>query len=455
MNDPAGHPDTPRQPNTANHPDARNHPDAPNHPDAANHPGTSSHRDTPPASTAAAPRASSPPPAGNRRRNLTILAGVVVISAVGYGLYWYLYARYFQSTDDSYVNGDVVQVTSEIPGTVIQLHVDDTQSVARGQLLLELDPADAEVATSNAEANLGRAVRAVRATFAQADQLRAEIRDREVQLQQAEQDHERRTGLLSDGAISSEELQHTQDRVTELRAALRAAQEQLNETTAQIDGTTIATHPQVLAAIAAVRDASLSLRRTRLTAAVSGVVARRSVQLGQQVAAGTPLLGIVPLDAVWVDANFKEIQLRDMRVGQPVKLRADIYGGSAVYHGKVVGLSAGSGTAFALLPAQNASGNWIKIVQRLPVRIELEPGELHAHPLRIGLSVTASVDIRDTSGPLVSRQVRQIPIPTQASLANDPAEDARIAQIIRDNEELPKSAAKLKNAAKIAANLDR
>jgi len=395
------------------------------------------------------PPPTAPPAASPRRRNLKILAGVVAVCAVGYAGYWYWNARFFESTDDCYVNGDVVQVTTEIPGTVIQLHADDTQSVARGQALLELDPADAEVAASNAEANLARAVRAVRALFAQADQLRAEIRDREVELRQAEQDHERRSGLLSDGAVSSEEFQHTQDRVTEVSASLTAAQEQLNETTAQIDRTTIPTHPQVLAAIAAVRDASLALRRTRVTAPVSGVIAQRSVQVGQQVAAGTPLMGVVPLDAVWVDANFKEVQLRNMRVGQPVKLRADVYGGKVVYHGKLVGLSAGSGTAFALLPAQNASGNWIKIVQRLPVRIELDPGELRAHPLRIGLSVTADVDIRDTSGPLVSEQVRRIPIPSQASLAHDPQEEARIAQIIRDNLELPKG------GAKIAANLSR
>jgi membrane fusion protein (multidrug efflux system) len=397
--------------------------------------------------TPAVPNA--PPPAGNRRRNLSILAGIVVISAAGYAGYWYWDARFFESTDDCYVDGDVVQITTEIPGTVIQLHVDDTQSVARSQPLLELDPADAQVAVSNAEANLARAVRAVRTLFAQADRLRAEINDREVEVEQAKRDHERRSGLLSDGAISSEELQHTQDRITEVRSSLTAAREQLRETTAQIDGTTVATHPQVLAAMAAVRDASLSIRRTRLTAPVPGVIARRSVQVGQRVAAGTPLMGIVPLDAVWVDANFKEVQLRDMRVGQPVTLRADIYGGKAEYHGKLVGLSAGSGTAFALLPAQNASGNWIKIVQRLPVRIALDPGELRAHPLRIGLSVTAKVDIRDTSGDLVSQQVRQIPIPSQASLADDPAEDARIAQIIRDNLNLPKS------ASKVAANLGR
>src|ERR1700677_1915695 len=422
---------------------------------AANHP------DTPPAPAAASPPSAAPPAAGTRRRNLKVLAAVVAVCAVCYASYWYLYARHFESTDDCYVNGDVVQITTEIPGTVIQLHADDTQSVARGQALLELDPADAEVAASNAEANLGRAVRAVRALFAQADQLRAEIRDREVQLRQAEQDHERRTGLLSAGAISSEELQHTQDRITEVRASLTAARQQLNETTAQIDRTTIPTHPQVLAAMAAVRDASLALRRTRVTAPVAGVIAQRSVQVGQRVAAGTPLMGVVPLDALWVDVIFKDVPLGDFRVGQPVKLRADVYGGKVVYHGNLVGLSAGSGPAFALLPAQNASGNWIKIVQRLPVRIELDPSELRAHPLRIGLSLTARVDIRDTSGPLVSEQVRQIPIPSQASLANDPQEEAHIAQIIRDNLELPKAGELSKGGeppkggAKIAANLSR
>ena len=410
---------------------------------------SASHPDATTAPPAVAPPAVAPPAASKRGRNLKILAAVVAICGLAYACYWHWYARYFESTDDCYVNGDVVAITTEIPGTVIQLHADDTQSVTRDQTLLELDPADAEVAVGNAEANLGRAVRAVRALFAQADQLRAQIRDREIDLRQAEQDHERRTGLLGDGAISSEELQHTQDRINEVRAALAASEQQLNETTAQIDRTTIASHPQVLAAIAAVRDASLALRRTRVTAPVSGVVAQRSVQVGQRVAAGTPLMSVVPLDAVWVDANFKEVQLRNMRVGQPVELHADVYGGKVVYHGKLVGLSAGSGTAFALLPAQNASGNWIKIVQRLPVRIELDPSELRAHPLRIGLSVTADVDIRDTSGPLVSAQVRRIPIPSQASLAHDPQEEARIAQIIRDNMELPKG------GPKIAANVGR
>lgn len=385
------------------------------------------------AASHAAPAARNPQSKLSRRRRLTILMFVVAVCGIGYGAYWLTYAQYFESTDDTYVNGDVVEITSEVPGTVIGLHADDTQFVTRSQPLVELDPADAEVAVQGAEANLGRAVRRVRALFSQTDQLRAEIIDREVALQRAERDYQRRAGLLSDGAVSSEEFQHTQEQVTAIRARLAAARQQLNGTKAHIDGTTVATNPEVLAAAAAVRGAWLALRRTRVRAPVTGVVARRSVQVGQQVAAGTPLMGVVPLDAVWVDANFKEVQLRDIRVGQPVTLRADVYGGKVVYDGKVVGLSAGTGSAFALLPAQNASGNWIKIVQRLPVRVQLDPAELRAHPLRIGMSVTATVDIRDTSGPLVSRQVRRVPIPSQRSLANDPDVEARITHIIQDN----------------------
>jgi membrane fusion protein (multidrug efflux system) len=398
----------------------------------------------PPTSHAAGSAPPAPPPSGSRRLRLIILALVVIVCGVAYGTYWLLDARYYESTDDSYVDGDVVQITSEVPGTVIGLHVDDTQSVARGQALLELDPADARIAVRDTEANLARAVRSVRTLFAQADQLRAEIADRQVALSQAEQDHQRRVALLSEGAVSREEFQHTGDSIAEMRATLTSARQQLNATTAQIDGTTVDTNPQVLAAAAALRDASLALRRSHIVAPVGGVVSRRTVQVGQRVAAGTPLMGVVPLDAVWVDANFKEVQLRDMRVGQPVTLSADIYGGRATYHGKLVGLSAGSGTAFALLPSQNASGNWIKIVQRLPVRVALDPAELRAHPLRIGLSVSATVDIHDTSGSLVALQVRQVPIPSQPSLADDTsAVDARISEIIQSNLGDKKTAARL------------
>jgi membrane fusion protein (multidrug efflux system) len=352
------------------------------------------------------------------------------LGAAVYGSYWLLVSRHYRSTDDAYVDGDLVQITSEVPGTVMALKVDDTQGVERGQTLLTLDPADAQVAMSDAEARLARAIRDVRTLFATAEELRARIADREIELKRAEDDYRRRSSLLDDGAVSSEELSHTKDNIAQMKASLKEAREQLNATTVQLDGTTVDTHPQVLAAESAVREAALALRRTRLLAPVAGVVARRSVQVGQRVAPGTPLMAVVPLQDVWVDANFKEVQLKDMRIGQAADVRADMYGGSVTYHGKLVGLSAGSGSAFALLPAQNASGNWIKIVQRVPVRIALDPEQLKAHPLRVGLSMRVTVDVHDTSGTMIASQVRSVPIPVQSSLGNDPEVEARIAHIL-------------------------
>jgi membrane fusion protein, multidrug efflux system len=372
-------------------------------------------------------------PNRTRRLGLFALGAVVILSGLGYGGYWFLDGRYYQSTDDAYVNGDVVQVTSEVPGTVLALKVDDTQTVTAGQSLLSLDPADARIAEANAEADLARAVRQVRGLFAQSRELRAQIDQREQAERTAEEDLQRRSGLLADGAISTEELSHARDAVTTTRANVSAARQQLDQTVAQIDGTTIADHPQVLAAEAAVRNAALALHRTELVSPVTGVIAKRSVQVGERVAAGTPLLAVVPLDDVWVDANFKEGQLERMRAGQPVTVRTDLYGHQVTYHGHLVGIAAGSGNAFALLPAQNASGNWIKIVQRVPVRILLDPNELRAHPLRVGLSTTVRVDLHDMSGPLMTTAVRNVPIPRQASAGDDPSVDARIASIVADN----------------------
>jgi membrane fusion protein (multidrug efflux system) len=256
---------------------------------------------------------------------------------------------------------------------------------------------------------------------------------------------------LSDGAVSGEELSHSRDALTAARAALDAARQQLNATEAQISGTTIETHPQVLDAEAAVRNAALALHRTQLRAPISGVIARRSVEVGQHVAAGAPLMGLVPLDDVWVDANFKEVQLRSIRVGQPVSLHADLYGRQVDYRGKIAGLSAGSGSAFALLPAQNASGNWIKIVQRIPVRIAIDPEDLKAHPLRVGLSMTAQVDVHDTSGSLVSTQVRTAPQPAQASAGDDPEVELRIQNIVAQNAGRPMHPASLVRALALPA----
>ncbi|HEX4240077.1 MAG TPA: HlyD family efflux transporter periplasmic adaptor subunit [Steroidobacteraceae bacterium] len=369
----------------------------------------------------------------NRRRGLIGLGAVVALSGLVYGGYWLLDGRYYEATDDAYVNGDVVQITSEVPGTVLSLKVDDTQTVHAGQPLIELDPADARIAEANAEADLARAVRQVRGLFAQGQELRAQIEQREQVERTADEDLQRRGGLVDDGAISAEELSHARDAVTSSRANVAAAREALSQTVAQIDGTTIADHPQVLAAAAAVRNAALAVHRAELTSPVSGVVAKRSVEVGQRVAAGTPLLAVVPLDDVWIDANFKEVQLKRMRAGQPVTVRADVYGRSVTYHGHIAGIGAGSGSAFALLPAQNASGNWIKIVQRLPVRILLDPAELQAHPLRVGLSTSVRVDLHDASGPAMTTMVRNVPLPTQASAGDDPSVDARIASIIADN----------------------
>jgi membrane fusion protein (multidrug efflux system) len=385
------------------------------------------------APAAAAPAAAAPQARRTRRLGLFALGAVVLLGAIGYSAYWFLDGRYYEATDDAYVNGDVVQVTSEVPGTVLALDVDDTQQVEAGQPLLQLDPADAKIAEENAEADLARAVRQVRGLFAQGQELRAQIVQREQAERTADDDLQRRGGLIADGAISAEELSHARDAVTTTRANVSAAREQLSQTVAQIDGTTIADHPQVLAAASAVRNAALALHRTELVSPVTGVIAKRSVQVGQRVAAGTPLLAVVPLENVWVDANFKEVQLERMRAGQPVTVRTDIYGHQVTYHGHLVGIAAGSGNAFALLPSQNASGNWIKIVQRVPVRILIDPQELKAHPLRIGLSTTVRVDLHDASGPLMSSAVRNVPLPHQASAGDDPAVDTRIASIIAEN----------------------
>jgi membrane fusion protein (multidrug efflux system) len=368
-----------------------------------------------------------------RKRGLLFLALVVIVGLLAWAAHWFLYARHFESTDDAYVSSDIVQITSQVPGTVIGLHVDDTQSVQQGQTLIELDPADAELAMASAEADLARTVRQVRGLYAQTGQLRAQINEREVALKRAQNDYERRVSLASDGAVSGEELAHAKDAITELSASLAATREQLNATHAQTEGTTIANHPQVLRAESAVRDAALALHRTKLLAPVSGVVAKRGVQLGQRITPGTPLLAVVPQEDAWVDANFKEVQLEKMRIGQPVSLHADLYGSDVEYHGKIAGFAAGSGAAFALLPAQNASGNWIKIVQRIPVRIALDPKELRDHPLRVGLSMSVQVDVADTSGAMVATQVRAIPLPKGVSDADNSDAQERIDRIIKAN----------------------
>ncbi len=372
-------------------------------------------------------------PRSGRRAGFTILALVLIVAALGWAGYDFLFAQGTESTDDAYVSGDIVQITSEQAGTVIGLHVDDTQTVTAGQPVIDLDPADSKIAMDAAEAGLAQAVRNVKATLAQADQLRAQIAMREADVKRADDDTRRRGALIATGAISREDFAHAQDSSAAQAASLLAARAELEQTLVKIGSTPIASHPDVLAAASKLRSAALAQRRTSIVAPADGVIARRSVQVGQRVDTTTPLMAVVPLTDVWIDANFKEAQLRNMRIGQKAKIKTDIYGGTITYDGAVAGVAAGSGNAFALLPPQNATGNWIKIVQRVPVRILIDPDQLKANPLRIGLSTTVSVDVTDQSGPVVATRVRNQPFPAKRSDGADPDVDKLIAQIIADN----------------------
>ncbi|KVQ29224.1 efflux RND transporter periplasmic adaptor subunit [Burkholderia cepacia] len=369
---------------------------------------------------------------GKRKRMMTLLVAVIVIAAIAYGLYYFLVARFHEGTDDAYVNGNVVQITPQVTGTVIAVKADDTQTVKAGDPLVVLDPADSQVALQQAEANLAQTVRQVRGLFVNDDQYRAQVALRQSDLSKAEDDLRRRMAVAQTGAVSQEEISHARDAVRAAQASLDASQQQLASNRALTANTTIASHPNVMAAAAKVRDAYLANARNVLPAPVTGYVAKRSVQVGQRVSPGTPLMSVVPLNAVWVDANFKEVQLKHMRIGQPVELTADIYGSSAVYHGKVVGFSAGTGSAFSLLPAQNATGNWIKVVQRLPVRIELDPKDLDKHPLRIGLSMQVDVDIKDERGDQLVNAPNTIYETNVFAKYGDEA-DAEIARIVAEN----------------------
>jgi membrane fusion protein (multidrug efflux system) len=368
-----------------------------------------------------------------RKQRLLILGIAVLVLGVAYGAYQFLHGRFYESTDDAYVAADVMQITSEVAGTVSSVLVDDTQHVERGQVLVELDRADAQIALESAQAELARTVRQVRSLYSQSDGLRAQIHERRLLLDAAQADVKRREQAGDGGAVSAEELQHSRDQVAQLQAALTATQESLASVRAQIDDTTLETHPQVLAAAAKMHEAALNLNRTSIVAPAEGTVARRTVQIGTRIAPGAPLMAVVELSGAWVDANFKEVQLSSMRVGQPVELHADLYGDDVTFHGHIAGLGAGSGSAFAVLPAQNASGNWIKIVQRVPVRIALDPKELVDHPLRIGLSMQATIDLHDTSGPLVAQQVRDAPRKLEPVEDRQSAIERQIATIIDSN----------------------
>ena len=347
---------------------------------------------------------------GKRKRALILLTLLFVIIAVAYGSYWFLVLRHYEETDDAYVAGNQVQIMSQVSGSVTKVWADNTDYIKQGDVLVTLDQTDAQQAFETAQTQLASSVRQMRQLMINNKQLQANIDIRKTTLAQAQTDLNRRIPLGNANLIGREELQHAKDAVTSAQAALDVAIQQYNANQAMILGTKLEDQPTVRQAATEVRNAWLALQRTKIVSPMSGYVSRRSVQPGAQISPTTPLMAVVPASNLWVDANFKETQLAHMRIGQPVTVVSDIYGDDVKYTGKVVGLDMGTGSAFSLLPAQNATGNWIKVVQRLPVRIELDEKQLEQHPLRIGLSTLVKVDTSNRDGQMLANQIRTSPV---------------------------------------------
>jgi membrane fusion protein (multidrug efflux system) len=386
---------------------------------------------TPDSTTQAVPKAN-----GKRRRMMILVTIVLVLALIAYGIWWAIFARHYESTDDAYVAGNVVQVTPQVGGTVVAIYADETELAQAGKPIIELDRSDAKIALEQAKAQLAQTVREVRTLYVNNGALNANVAARIADVARARADLARRQELAGTGAVSREEIEHARTALQTAESALLATREQLASNQVLTDRTSVAQHPNVQRAAAQLKAAYLTYVRTSLPAPITGYVAKRSVQVGQRIAPGMPLLSIVPLNVLWVDANFKEVQVARMRIDQPVILHSDLYGSDTVYHGKVAGLAPGTGAAFALLPAQNATGNWIKVVQRLPVRIALDPKELAAQPLRIGLSMQVKVDIARAEGTSLTTAAVARTEPAYKTTVFD-AEgkeaDALVARIIADN----------------------
>jgi membrane fusion protein (multidrug efflux system) len=373
-------------------------------------------------------------PTAKRRTILTIIGVVFIVIGLLWGLFWFFVLAERERTDDAYVNGNKVVISSQVSGTVIAVLTDDTQLVTAGQALVRLDPIDAETVLARGASALGQAVRQVRQEKLTADQYDSLIVTRRLELARAEADLAKREPLVAASAIAPEEVRHARENVALARAALTQAERQATASHALVDGASVEDNPAVLQAKAAYRDAWITAQRNAVVAPVTGYVAERSVQLGQHVQAGQALMTVIPLNALWVDANFKEVQLRNLRIGQAAEVRSDLYGGSYLYHGHVQGMSAGTGAAFALLPAQNASGNWIKVVQRVPVRIKIDDADLAKSPLRVGLSATVTVDTTDRNGPVLSGKSAEQPVGyTQVYTQDLEKANAEADSVIRRN----------------------
>jgi len=363
-----------------------------------------------------------------------VLIGTGLLTTFILLLYWLYVWRFEESTSDAYVGGNQVEITSQISGIATAIYVENTHFVEEGELLAQVDPTDYAIAFEKSRHLLAEAVREVRQLFIQFEKAEAFLKQKDVSLLNAQRDYENRLPLVGIGGVSKEEFEHIESAYIEARAIQQEAMRSFESSHVPIQKTTLATHPLVQKSSDDVRVAFLNLQRCSIRSPVTGYVAQRTIQVGEHLSQTVPLMVVIPLDQLWVNANFKEVQLAKVRIGQKVTLSSDLYGKKVSFTGKVEGITPGTGSVFSLLPPQNATGNWIKIVQRVPVRISLSQQELKKHPLWLGLSMNATVDIHDSSGAMVAKEVSKEPI-YATSLYQKQIEgvEAIINQIIKEN----------------------
>lgn len=369
-----------------------------------------------------------------RKKGLSIFILLLLLISLGSAAYWYFFIKGFEETEDAYVSGNQVMVSAQVAGNISKINVDNMDPVQAGDVLLELDDTNAKLSFEQAKSNLANAVRQVSQLNYTVKQLKSAVRANEITLAQAQGNLNRRVQLVKDGAIDKESFQHAKEAVELAKANLTTSQNQLGANQALLLDGPLSEQPQIQSAVSNLKQAWLNLERTKIRSPIKGYVARRNAQVGQAVSVGGALMAVVTTDQMWLDANFKETQLTHMRIGQPVKIHFDLYGKDKTFDGKVVGIEMGTGSAFSLLPTQNATGNWIKVVQRVPVRIQLDPQQLAENPLRIGLSATVKVDVSDSQGETLRDQAPATTLySTNVLQYDESAVNNLIESIIRDN----------------------
>lgn len=369
-----------------------------------------------------------------RKKGLSIFILLLLLISVGSVAYWYFFIKGFEETEDAYVSGNQVMVSAQVAGNISKINVDNMDPVQAGDVLLELDDTNAKLSFEQAKSNLANAVRQVSQLNYTVKQLKSAVRANEITLAQAQGNLNRRVQLVKDGAIDKESFQHAKEAVELAKANLTTSQNQLEANQALLLDGPLSEQPQIQSAVSNLKQAWLNLERTKIRSPIKGYVARRNAQVGQAVSVGGALMAVVTTDQMWLDANFKETQLTHMRIGQPVEIHFDLYGKDKTFNGKVVGIEMGTGSAFSLLPTQNATGNWIKVVQRVPVRIQLDPQQLAENPLRIGLSATVKVNVSDSQGETLRNQAPSTTLySTNVLQYDESAVNNLIESIIRDN----------------------